>query len=74
MYAIGGHDGTVTVNTVFKYDSSNLWSTVTPMPAALYSMAACALGTHILVFGGIMMAERWRPHTATTRRRTSGPH
>ena len=47
MYVIGGHDGSVTVNSVFRFDSSGLWSHVAPLPAALIELAACALGTHM---------------------------
>jgi N-acetylneuraminic acid mutarotase len=57
MYVLGGragfdHTAQLTAN-VIKFDSSQgIWSEVAPMPNALHSFAACALGSDIYVFGG----------------------
>jgi outer membrane protein assembly factor BamB len=48
---------------VLKFDSTQgTWSEVTPMPAASYIFAACAVGSDIYVFGGC--DERHRAQTS----------
>ena len=52
-YVFGGWTGSVVVNTVYTFDTSNAWATRTPMERAVTDHTAVALDTNTaLVCGG----------------------
>ena len=56
IYAIGGKSGgNSTLATVESYDSAtNHWTTLAPLPKALYALSAAADGAgHVFAFGGV---------------------
>jgi hypothetical protein len=60
MFVIGGTKERGTAATVFKYDkrrgSQGVWNQVAPtMPEARELFAACAVGTNIYIFGGLVV-------------------
>jgi hypothetical protein len=58
MYVLGGivagaRVNEVSTSSVLKFDSmQDTWSQVAPMPVAIHSFAACAIGSDIYTFGG----------------------
>ncbi len=53
IYAIGGLNGSLVLNTVEVYDpSSNSWSTSAPMPTSRFNLAADAVSGLIYAIGG----------------------
>jgi hypothetical protein len=51
MYVLGGYNGAATAS-VLKFDSTEGWVEVVPMPAPRYTFTASAIGSDIYVFGG----------------------
>jgi N-acetylneuraminic acid mutarotase len=65
MYVLGGIVGKeVIVASVLKFDSTqdtwSAWSRVEPMPEPRKLHAACAIGSDIYAFGGVLGLERQR--------------
>lgn len=72
LYAVGGSDGQMPLNTVERYDPrQNKWSLVAPMSTRRKHLGCAVYNNWIYAVGGrddateLSSAERYNPHTNT---------